>query len=70
VVLVARNPEFKALHKHLKSRPHNPLKPKQSLVAVACKLLRVLFALATKQRFYDPQIVLGEFRTQQLGLAA
>jgi transposase len=68
--LVAKNPEFKALGTYLKTRPQNPLKPKQALVAVACKLLRVLFTLVTKQRYYDPQIVLGQFRTQQLGLAA
>lgn len=70
VILVARNPEFKALHVHLKNRPQNPLKPKQALVAVACKLVRVLFTLARKQCPYDPKVVLGEFRTQQLRLAA
>jgi transposase len=70
MVAVAKSAEFKALHTHLKTRRQNPLKPKQALVAVACKLIRVLFALARNQCHYDRRIVLGEFRTQQLGLAA
>lgn len=70
MVAVAKSPEFKALYTHLKTRPQNPLKPKQALVAVACKLIRVLFALARHQCHYDRRTVLGELRTQQLGLAA
>lgn len=70
MVLVAKNPQFKALFGHLKSRGQNPLKGKQALVAVACKLLRVLFSLARKRCLYDPALVLGEFRTNQIGLAA
>lgn len=70
MVAVAKNPEFKALYTYLKTRQHNPLKPKQALVAVACKLIRVMFTLARKQRHYDRQIVLGEVRIQQIGLAA
>jgi transposase len=70
MVLVARNAQFKALYRHFKIRPQNPLKGKQAVVAVACKLLRVLFTLVRKQRFYDPLVVLGEFRTTQIGLVA
>lgn len=70
MILVASNPQFKALYQHLKTRQENPLRSKQALVAVACKLLRVLFTLATKKRHYDPALVLGEFRTTQIGLAA
>ncbi len=70
MILAARNPQFKAFYQHLKTRAQNPLKGKQALVAVACKLLRVLFTLACKKRYYDPAVVLGEFRSAQLGLAA
>lgn len=70
MVLVAKNPQFKTLYRHLKSRTQNPLKGKQALVAIACKLLRVLFSLVQKQHCYDPALVLGEFRTTQLSLAA
>jgi len=70
LVLVAHNPEFKALHQYLKTRRKNPLKPKQSLVVIACKLLRVMFTLARKGRLYDPEKVLGTYRQQQLRAAA
>jgi len=70
LVIVTRNPQLKALFQHLKTRKDNPLKPKQALVAISCKLLRVLYTLVTKKRYYSPEAVLGEFRTIQLGLAA
>lgn len=66
----AKNREFRALYEHFKTRPQNPLKGKQALVALACKLLRVLFTLAKKQCTYDPAKALGAWRTEQLGIAA
>ncbi len=68
--LVAKNAHFKALYQHLKTQDQNRLSGKQALIAVACKLLRVLFTLARERRLYDPAKVLGEYRTNQLGLAA
>jgi len=68
--LVIHNPEFRALHEYFKTRRENPLKPKQSLTAISCKLLRVLFVLAKKRCPYDPEKVLGAYRQQQLKLAA
>lgn len=70
VILVSRNHQFKALYQYLKTRETNPLKGKQALIAVACKLIRVLFTLGQKKRHYDSDIVLGEFRSTQLGIAA
>lgn len=66
----AKNPQLKALYQHLRTRQHNPLQGTPALVALACKLLRVLFTLAREQRMYDPARVLGAWRTEQLGLAA
>ncbi len=68
--MVVHNPEFKALHQHFKTRRENPLKPKQSLIAISSKLLRVMFTLAKKKRSYDPEKVLGVYRQQQLELVA
>ena len=51
--LVAKNPEFKALHHYYTTRAENPLKKKQSLIALCCKLIRVLFALGKKKIPYD-----------------
>jgi len=66
----AKNREFRALYKHFRTRQQNPLKGKQALVALACKLLRVLFTLVRKQCSYDPARALGAWRAEQLGLAA
>lgn len=70
LILVAKNKEFKALYQYLLTRPVNPLKKKQAMVAVALKLLRVMFALITKKETYDPTKVLGEYRQKQLNQAA
>lgn len=70
LTMVAKNKEFKALYRHFLTRPVNPLKKKQALVAVALKLLRVMFALITKKEAYDPAKVLGEYRQKQLNQAA
>lgn len=66
----AKNREFQALYEYFKTRQQNPLKGKQALVALACKLLRVLFTLVQKQCTYDPAKALGPWRAEQLGIAA
>jgi len=45
--LVAVNPEFAALHAYYKTRVDNPLKPKQSLVALCGKLIPFLYGIGT-----------------------
>jgi len=51
--LVAHNPTFKALHHYYTKRPEKPLKKQQSLIALCCKLLRVLFVIGKKQCPFD-----------------
>jgi len=51
--LVASNPTFKALHSYYTTRPNNPLKKQQSLIALCGKLLRVLFVIGKKQCEFD-----------------
>src|SRR5699024_6454784 len=46
--LVSKNKEFGEIHKYYTTRRDNPLKKKQSLIAVCCKLIRVLYAMLTK----------------------
>jgi len=70
LTLVAKNPQFRALYQHLKTRRENPLKSKQALIVIACKLLRVMFTLVKEKRLYDPEKVLGVYRQQQLRCAA
>jgi transposase len=68
--MVAKNAEFKALHQHFTKRSSNPLKKKQSLVALCGKLIRVLYTLGTKRIHYNPENVLGPVRQSQLQMVA
>lgn len=70
LTLVAKNPEFRALHHYYTTRMDNPLKKKQSMIALCNKLIRVLFELGRKQKKYDATKVLGPHREAQLQIAA
>lgn len=64
--MVAKNEEFKALHNYYTTRNQNPLKKKQSIIALCGKLVRVLYTLGTKQKEYNANDVLGPVRQAQL----
>ncbi|MCY0894740.1 MAG: IS110 family transposase [Alicyclobacillaceae bacterium] len=68
--MVAKNAEFKALHEYYTSRTCNPLKKKQSLIALCGKLIRVLHTLETKQVQYNAEDLLGPLRKSQLQMTA
>jgi transposase len=51
--LVAKNEEFRELHRYYTSRADNPMKKKQSIIVLCCKLIRVLFAMMTNNVEYD-----------------
>jgi transposase len=70
LTLVAKNPEFRALHAYFTTRRDNPLKKKQSMIAICTKLIRVLFELGRKKKAYDASKVLGPHREAQLQAAA
>lgn len=57
---VAHTEEFKELHVYYTTRKDNPLKKMQSLIVIACKILRVIYAILTKGRKYDPKKMLGD----------
>lgn len=58
--IVSKNPEFKELHKYYTTRNNNPLKKKQSLIALCSKLIRVLYALGRKGTIYSPDKLLKD----------
>lgn len=64
--MVAKNAEFQALHRYFTTRGQNPLKKKQSLIALCGKLIRVLYTLGTKERVYNAIDVVGPVRQAQL----
>ncbi|GAU80031.1 mobile element protein [Fusibacter sp. 3D3] len=47
--------EFKELHAYYTTRLENPLKKMQSLIAIACKVLRVIYTMLTNGTVYDPK---------------
>lgn len=58
--LVNHNPAFKELHQYFTTRKENPLKKKQSLIAICCKLIRILFTVGKKQVAFDPEKMLKD----------
>lgn len=68
--LVAKNQEFKELHCYYTSRTDNPLKKKQSLILLSCKLIRIFFVLLTKEAVYDPQKMMSDIKRPMLKEAA
>ena len=66
VSLVGKNAEFREIHEYYQTRKENPLKKMQSVVAVACKALRIFYAILTKGIQYDPEKMLGDIRRPQV----
>lgn len=62
--VVAHADEFKELHMYYTTRQDNPLKKMQSLIVIACKLLRVIYTILTKGITYDPKKMLMDIRRQ------
>lgn len=60
--MVAKNEAFSELHRYYTERHKNPLKKKQSLIALCCKLLRVIFGICTKGFSFDEQKLLGDIK--------
>lgn len=59
---VAHAEEFKELHMYYTTRADNPLKKMQSLIAIACKLLRIIYTILNTGTFYDPKKMLMDIR--------
>lgn len=60
--VVAHAEEFKELHVYYTTRTENPLKKMQSLIVIACKLLRVIYTILTRGTVYDPNKMLMDIK--------
>ena len=58
--LVGKNQAFKELHHYYINRSQNPLKKKQSLIALCGKLIRILYGMSTKGFAYDGEKMLSD----------
>lgn len=66
IALVGRNGAFKSIHEYYIGRKANPLKKKQSIVAVSCKLIRIIYAICRHKEAYDEAKMLRDIRREQL----
>ena len=66
---VAHGEEFKELHVYYTTRDKNPLKKMQSLIAIGCKILRVIYTILTKGIRYDPRKFLADIRRAEESVA-
>ena len=66
--LVGKNEEFSQSHRYYTTRPVNPLKKMQSLMAIACKLIRIFYVMLTKEVDYDPQKMISDIRRPEIYL--
>ena len=57
--VVAHSDEFGRIHGYYTTRADNPLKRMQSLILIAGKLLRIIYAMLRKGSKYDPSMVGG-----------
>ena len=65
LTMVATNPEMRQLYNYLKTRKENPLKKKQSVVALSCKLIRIFYAILVKGVEYDGEKMLSDIHRNQ-----
>ena len=62
VSVVSHSPEFKLIHQYYTTREKNPLKKMQSMIAVACKLIRVFYLILRTGATYDAAKLIGDIR--------
>jgi len=55
---IAHAEEFRQLHAYYTTRANNPLKKMQSLIIIACKILRVIYTILKTSTRYDPDKML------------
>ncbi len=60
--VVAHAEEWKSLHEYYTGRDENPLKKMQSLIVIACKLLRVIYAILKAGKSYEPAKLLKDIK--------
>ena len=62
ISVVGHSPEFMRIHQYYTTRPKNPLKKIQSIVTVACKLIRIFFLILKTGTTYNPEKMIGNIQ--------
>lgn len=64
---VSHAEEFKQVHVYYTTRADNPLKKMQSLIVIACKLLRIIYTILRMGTRYDPKKMLKDIKLPETG---
>jgi len=67
--LLSKNEEFRVLHQYYTTRKERPLKKMQSLIALSNKLIRIFYAILTKDIDYDPKKMMSDIRRPEVKTA-
>lgn len=67
--LIGKIEEFKELHNYYTTRRNNPLKKKQSIVALSCKLIRIFYVILKKGIKYDAKKLVKDIKRPELQAA-
>ena len=69
ISVIGKNEEFREVHSYYRTREKNPLKKMQSVVAVACKVLRIFYTILSRGVAYDGTKLLNDIKRPQLQAA-
>lgn len=69
IPLLATNDEFRSLHEYYTTRAANPLKKKQSAIALCGKLIRIFYVVLVKGTVYDGQKMLADIHRNGIQVA-
>lgn len=70
IPLLSSNKEFREIYNYYVTRLRNPLKRRQAMIAVSCKLIRVFYAILTKGMDYDRFKMMSDIRRDSNFIAA
>ncbi|WP_313340563.1 IS110 family transposase [Sedimentibacter sp.] len=66
ISVIGKNAEFKEIHNYYRTREVNPLKKMQSVIAVACKIIRVFYTILIKGVDYDGTKLMSDIQRPEL----
>lgn len=69
IPLVGKNKEFSKIYTNYLTRKDNPLKKKQALIAICCKLIRIFYVILSKGIKYDEKKMIEDIE-KNLSIAA
>lgn len=66
ISVIAKNTAFRELYDYYRTRRDNPLKKMQSVIAIACKIIRIFYTILTKGIDYDGSKMIKDIQRLQM----